>query len=277
MSERALGRAEIRAAGAAAPPLRSVALPVEHGGWGLLAEPIVLGLALGPSRAGLCLALAATAAFLARHPLRLAMGDRRRGAQYPRTTLAVRVALAYLAAASLALAAALGLGAGPVWVPIALAAPFAVLQLRHDFQGRSREPAAELAGAVALTATVAAIALAGGLRLEAALLLWLVLAARAATAILYVRARLRLDRGLAAGIPLVLLAHAAVFALAAGLAVRGALPWLAVAALGVLLARAAHGLSRRRQPLKPKQLGFQELGFGSLVVLLLVIGFAFGV
>ena len=52
-------------------PWKAVALPAEHGGWGFLTEPVVLGLVLAPSAAGLCLALAALAAFLTRHPLRL--------------------------------------------------------------------------------------------------------------------------------------------------------------------------------------------------------------
>ena len=33
--------------------LRSVAVPTEHGGWGLTAEPVVLGLAVAPSAAAL--------------------------------------------------------------------------------------------------------------------------------------------------------------------------------------------------------------------------------
>ncbi len=54
--------------------LRPIALPAEHGGWGLLFEPIVLGLLLAPSLAGLLLSVAATGAFLARHPFKLAIG-----------------------------------------------------------------------------------------------------------------------------------------------------------------------------------------------------------
>ncbi len=46
--------------------IRPIALPVEHGGWGLLFEPIVLGLLLAPSPAGLFISLGATGAFLAR-------------------------------------------------------------------------------------------------------------------------------------------------------------------------------------------------------------------
>src|SRR5512134_1647976 len=74
---------------------RAVALPVEHGGWGLLGEPILVGLCLAPSRPGLGIAAAALAAFLARHPLRLALADWRRGARYARTSVALRFALVY--------------------------------------------------------------------------------------------------------------------------------------------------------------------------------------
>ena len=76
-------------------PWRAVALPVEHGGWGFLVEPLVLGLVLAPSAAGACLALAAAAGFLARHPLRLWLLDRRKHVRYPRTALAERVFAGY--------------------------------------------------------------------------------------------------------------------------------------------------------------------------------------
>jgi uncharacterized membrane protein YecN with MAPEG domain len=98
---------------------------------------------------------------------------------------------------------------------------------------------------------------------------------RAATAILYVRARLRLDRGVPdTGRGLAVAAHALALVVAAALAAAGALPWLVVVALALLLARAAHGVSRHRQPLKPRQLGWQELGFASVVLVLLLLGFS---
>ncbi len=257
--------------------LRTLALPAEHGSWGFLLEPIVLGLVLSPTPAGAWLALAAACAFLARHPLKLVLGDRRRGTTAPRTAVAARVALAYAAAALAAFGTALALSPAPVWIPVLLASPLAALALVRDAAGQSRDLAAELSGAAALAASVSAIALAGGWSLPAALLLWLVLAARDATAILYVRARIRLDRGVPAGTQLVLASHGLLLIAGAGLAALAALPWLAVAAFAALLARAAYGVSKRRAPLKPKQLGQQELGFGGLVLLLLTLGYGLGV
>ena len=69
-------------------PLRSVALPAEHGGWGLTLEPGLLGLLIAPSVAGACIAAAAMVAFLARTPLKLAAIDRRRCRDLARTRLA---------------------------------------------------------------------------------------------------------------------------------------------------------------------------------------------
>ena len=87
--------------------IRPIALPVEHGGWGLLFEPIVLGLLLAPSLAGLFLSVGAMGAFLARHPFKLAVGDWRRGRRIPRTALAERFAVLYVCIATLGLAVAI--------------------------------------------------------------------------------------------------------------------------------------------------------------------------
>ena len=46
---------ESEAPAATRPLWRSVAIPTEHGGWGLTLEPVVLGLAVAPSLAGIAL------------------------------------------------------------------------------------------------------------------------------------------------------------------------------------------------------------------------------
>jgi hypothetical protein len=264
---------------AAAPPpvpWKAVALPVEHGGWGFLVEPVLLGLLLAPSTAGFCLAGAAVAVFLARHPLRLVLMDRRKGARHPRTALAERFVLSYAAVAVALVALAAGVARAPFWPAIVLGAPLAMVALVYDLRGRSREALPEAAGGLALGASVAAIALAGGVSAGPAYGAWALLGLRGVTAILYVRARLRLDRGLPAGIPLALASHAGGVAGAVGLAAVGWGPWLGVLALGLMLARAAHGLSSRRPRLRPQALGFREMGWALVALVLLAIGYAFG-
>ena len=257
-------------------PWKAVAIPAEHGGWGFLAEPVVLGLVLAPSAAGACLALAALAAFLARHPLRLLLLDRRKGARYPRTALAGRVAAGYALGALLLLAGALALAPAPFWPPLVLAAPLGMVALAFDARGRSREALPEAAGAVALAASATAIALAGSAPAAPAWSAWVLLALRAVTSILYVRARIRLDRGLAAGPRAVLAGHAVAVVAATALAAAGWAPWLAAVVFLVLLVRSGGGLSSWRRPLRPQALGLQEVGYGLLTVVLLAIGYRLG-
>jgi hypothetical protein len=255
---------------------KAVALPAEHGGWGFLVEPTVLGLVLAPSAAGICLAMAALAAFLARHPLRLALVDRRKGARYPRTAVAERFFLVDSVVALLMLASAAALAKGAFWPPLLAAAPAGLAALVFDARGRSREAFAETAGAVALGASAAAIALAGGVQPALAWGAWALLALRAAVSVLYVRARLRLDRGRDAGPGAALAGHAGAVAISLGLARSGAAPMLAVPAFLLLGARAAWGLSSRRRPVRPQALGFQEMGYGLLTLALLALGYRLG-
>jgi len=257
-------------------PWKAVALPAEHGGWAFLAEPVVLGLVLAPSAAGACLALAALAAFLVRHPLRLLLLDRRKAARYPRTALAERVAAGYALLALLPLAGALALAPVPIWPPLAAAAPLGLVALAFDARGRSREALPEAAGAVALGASAAAIALAGGASAGSAWSAWALLALRAVTSVLYVRARIRLDRGLAAGPRAVHVGHAVAVVAAAALAALGWAPWLATLVFFALLARSGWGLSSRRRPVRPQTLGLQELGYGLLTLVLLSAGYRLG-
>ena len=252
--------------------LRRVVIPAEHGSWAFLGEPLLLGLLVAPSASGLLVAVAATAGFLARRPLRIVLADRRAGERFPRTAVAGRAlaALALLGAA--ALAGAVRSARGPVLLALGGAAPFGAVALAFDLGRRSREAVAEVAAALALGAAAAAIALAAGWAAAPAFALWGVTAARGVPAIAYVRARLRLDKGspaqAAAAVALHLLAAAGVAALAGA----GLVPWLAVAALALLAARAAYGLSPRRPRLTVPQLGLSEIGFGLLTVLSVWLG-----
>lgn len=259
---------------AAAPvSLRSVALPVEHGGWGLLAEPLLIGLALSPSRAGLGFTLAALGAFLARHPLKLLLADRRRGARYARTAVAERVAAAYGALALTGAALALRSAPPAAWWPLLLAAPLGAGQLWYDARHQGRRLAPELLGGAALGSTAAAIALAGGWPATVAAALWALMALKAVTSVLYVRARLRLDRGQPAGVETAVAAQTGALLGAAALAWVGAAPLLSVLAFAVLLLRAAHGLSAGRRALRTRDIGFRELFYGLLTATLMATGY----
>jgi len=254
--------------------LKTIGLPVEHGGWGMLAEPLVMGLVLAPTLAGLGLTIAALGAFLVRHPLKLALSDWRRGARYPRTTLATKVAAAYGLVALVGLVLAAWRAPAAAWLPVFVAAPLGLLQLWYDARLQGRQVLPELLGGVALGAGASALMLAGGWAMGAALAAWGLLSAKAVASVLYIRARLRLDRDQAASRGPGLVTHIAALVLAVALALRGWGPWLGVVAMAVLLARAVHGLSPWHRRVRPQVVGFTELAFGILTALLLGIGYA---
>lgn len=245
---------------------------MEHGGWGLLLEPIVLGLLLAPSLAGLFLSIAATGAFLARHPFKLAIRDWRHHRRSARTALATRFAFLYLIIAALGLALAVKTYSADLLLPIIVAAPFGLLQFAYDSFGRSRLLLPELAGSISIAAVSSAIAISGGWPRSLAFGLWLILAARNLPTILYVRARLRLLHHKSAATRMVLVTHVLAILIGLTLARVGLVPFLGVAALVILLLRAFLGLYKPRNQVTPKKLGLCEFAFGAMMVLAVLLG-----
>jgi hypothetical protein len=256
--------------------IRPVALPAEHGGWGLLIEPVVLGLLLAPSRPGLFVSVAAIGAFLARHPFKLAIGDRRRNRRSARTAFADRFAVLFFTTAALGLSVAIKIGGRAFLLPLLIAAPIACVQLFYDSMGRSRALMAELSGAISIGAVAAAIAISGGWPRSAAFGLWVILAARNVPTILYLRARLKILHRKPASPRVVIITHLLALIIAGGLARAGLVPFLAVAALGILLLRAVIGFSQSAERVTAKKLGLRELGFGAMTVFAVVLGHAVG-
>lgn len=253
--------------------IKSIALPAEHGGWGLLFEPMALGILLAPSIAGLYLGLSALGFFLARHPLTLVILNRRR--KSPRTALATRFAALYTIVGAASLIAAICFTQHSFAWPLLIAAPLAMVQLAHDWTGRRRWLLSELAGALAILSLAPAIALAGGWSPTAAFALWAIMIARAVPAIFYVRAILaRLHRRPASPLPMITMHVAAMIAV--GALVRAELaPRLALAVMIILLVRAGVGFARL-QSVTAKQIGFSEVAFGAVTVFGVVLGHAFG-
>jgi hypothetical protein len=255
---------------------KAVAIPPEHGAWGFLLEPILLGLFVAPSLAGFGLALAVIGAFLIRHPLKIALVDRQRGKHYARTALAERFVLIYGLPVIIGGAVAVLLAGIDILIPLLIAAPLAAILFIGYMQNRGRDMLPELAGAVAMAVSASSLALAGGESAETAFALWVILAARDVPSILYVRARLRLERDKPFSPLLVNGANALGVLSVIALAVAGFAPVLAVLAVNILAARAIYGLSPYRPRVKTQTIGFQEIGFGLMVVILAAIGYHTG-
>jgi hypothetical protein len=247
------------------PALRPLVLPNEHGGWGLLFEPIVLALVVRPSWDGVFVGLTFVFAFLARQPLRFALQDVMHERSVPRTRYCWTFAGLYALAAATSLGFALAGGAWTILIPLGLVAPFGVTQLLYDAHNRSRQLFPELVGAAAMTSSAAAIALAGGMRILPAFALAGVILARTIPTIVYVRTLLQRAHGrdVSSSWPLAL--HAMAILLVALFASK-----IAVAAMCILFIRATWMLAMAAPP-PAKRIGWTEIAFGALSVLLFAL------
>ena len=136
------------------PPLRTI-LPAEHGSWFMLGFPMVLGLLLRPSLAGLCLALAALSFFFGRPPLRRLLNRQKDPAQ-------IR-ALIMLGGAAVAFGfATLLLSDFRFLIPLALVSPMVLLALRADLDRAVRSLTVEMAAQAAFAGLAAGMLVAGG-------------------------------------------------------------------------------------------------------------------
>lgn len=244
---------------------RSVAVPSEHGGWGLTFEPVLLGLLVAPSGAGVAIGAAAMVAFVARTPAKVVLVDSWRDRSLPRTRVAALVATAEIAVLVVLLGVAAATASGPFWIPLVAAIPLIAVELWFDMRSRSRRLVPELAGTVGIGAVAAAIVLAadGGAVLAAGA--WLVIVARAVASLPFVRFQLRRLKHQPHRRWSQDLAQAAAVALVAvGLAVG----WLPFVAVGAVIALATvQGVLARTRPPRAVIVGVQQLGFGLAVVI----------
>lgn len=249
---------------------RSVAMPSEHGGWGLTLEPVLLGLIVAWSASGLALGVAAFTAFLVRTPLKLVFVDVRRKRWLDRSRLAARFAVGELFVLGIAVGIAASL-AGWAWsLPALVAAPFVAVEVWFDVRSRGRRLVPELCGATGIAAVAAAIVIASGRAGTLAAGLWLVLAARSVGAIPFVRVQiLRLRKGQgpvrhsdvaqAASVVLAVVAFVVDRRLAAGL-------------LGVVLMSVLQTVWVRRAPIAAKRLGLRQMAMGLGLVVVTAAG-----
>jgi hypothetical protein len=263
---------------AAAPKIRAgkIALPTEHGGWGFLFEPIVAGLAVAFSMAGSCIAVMTIGAFLVRQPLKVLVIDRLGMKVKARARMALLFVVGFGVVFSVGLVGTI-LTAGPYPLsPFLIVLPLAVTQLYYDFARQGRHLLPELGGAITISASAAAITLAGGLEWPAAIGLGAIFIARLIPSIIYVRERLHLEKGKGFSRTLPIAAHFSALVLVAALAYFRLAPALTVFAMMLLLFRTIEGLSAGRMKMKAMKIGILEVIYGTLTVLSVVIGYHTG-
>ena len=254
--------------------LRAVALPAEHGGWALIFEPIALGLLVAPSLAGLLIGAGAFACFLARHPIKLAVGDRRKHQVLRRTSFADRFALLYITLAVVFFALVVASTNTEDLLPLLVAVPLVLVQLIYDGLGHSRKLIPEIAGALGVGSISTAIALAGGWPRATAYALWIIIACRHVPTILYLRvvlSRRRQRQAVTVNGPVIAVQLLALLIVLVLFFLKMA-PALAIIVFFVLFVRAVVVLLTQ-SALTPKRLGISEIVFGVFAVLTIAAGY----
>jgi hypothetical protein len=266
-----------RSAAMPAVRLKQIALPTEHGGWGLLLEPIAAALAVAFSVGGLFIGIMAIGAFLVRQPLKVLVLDRMGMRVDERAKAAILFVLGFGSIFVLGLAGSFAFAGLRPLTPFGAVLPLAAILIYFDFARKSRNLLPELGGAIAISASAAAVALAGGFSVANSLGLWAILVARLVPSILYVRERLLEEKGKTFSRTIPLAAHFGALALVAALAYFGLSPIPAVLAMVMLLVRAAEGLSAGRRKMKVMKIGVLEVIYGTLTVVFIVAGHYSGI
>ncbi len=252
--------------------VRGIALPNEHGAWGFLFEPLVAAVAVAASFNAIWISLLVIGAFLMRQPLKILIADLQAKRNLPQTAVAKRFLLIYGAVFTAGLIGSLTFGRIEYFVPFALIIPFAIYQIYCDASRQSRQLLPELTGSIAISSSAAVIALAGGWTFPAAIALWGIFVARLIPSILYVRNRLKLEKGKEFLMFPVFAAHFLAFGFVGILAANGLGSKLTLAIFVLLFARAVIGLSPFRSKIKAMKIGIFEVIYGLLTVLSIIIG-----
>ncbi len=247
--------------------LKFVALPREHGSWGLTFEPLTLALIVGFSQEGILLFLGATFAFLAHQPARVLLTETSQHKWawiflFLYSFLAAVFGFFYLQMATLQQA-----------LPTLVAIGLMFLYLIAEYFNLHRALLTELMGSVAMGLIALSIVLSANWPWNKAWPFLILLFLRSLSTILYVHFRLKLDRKKVASAFWAELWQFLTLLLAIGLRYLKGIPFLAFLSVVVLSLRGLYGLSPWRKPMTVKQIGLAEFFYGVLFVTFSAIGY----
>lgn len=253
-------------------PLKGVAFPTEHGSWGVLFEPVIAAAAVYPSVPAIFITLSLVGALLLRQPLKVLLLSGGTTQTSPKKAIATRFAIFYLILLAIGVAGMFRLSATTDLEPLLVLIPLGIFQLFNDSRGSSRGLIPELAGAAGIPAVAASIVLAGGGGPGNAAAFWILFASRSVSSFVYVRQRLRLEKGKAFVTTAPLALHIASIVICGALAMFSLIPVLPVLVLVFLLVRCGFGLSERRRRMKAMEIGTREVFYGAALTLAFIFG-----
>jgi hypothetical protein len=209
---------------------------------------------------------------LARQPLKFLARDWLDRRRLPRTILTLKFTKIYAGIAMVGLLGMLWLAPHASLVPVVAVSPLVAYLISRDVSRKTRTLSTELAAALALASSITVFALAGGWSYAAAYALWAIILARLIPSVLYVRSRLRLEKGKEFSRTVPVATHILALSVVASFYYLGLSSMLTVLMAVFLTGRALFGLSPYRQILKANVIGVWEVLYGALYALSIIIG-----
>ena len=246
---------------------KDIALPREYGVWGLLAEAFLVGFCLAPTKAGLLLGFAALSLFCFTQPAKGVLKNR----SLTRGTLFFM--LLYATLGLLALTQAAALSSAPFWRPMIAGLILSLAQLMLDFKNQGRSFLSETAGGSAVSSLAAVILIAGGKPSGTAFAIWGLLCLRIFASVTYVRNKLRLAKGREYSPGQVFWVHGLALTLLLVFTRVHFVPWPVTLGFTALCLNAALGMLKYQVPVKARTVGFQQMAFGILYSLCIILGY----
>lgn len=253
--------------------LRGIALPIEHGSWGFLFEPMLAGLLIAPSFAAIWISLLMIGAFLTRQPLKIWLTDLKAQRKLPQTTVAIKFTSIYGIIFLAGLTGCLYFVKLENFVPFLLISPLIIYQIYCDASRQSRNLLPEITGAIAISSSIAVIALADNRTFISSFALWLIFIARLISSIIYVRNRLRLEKGKEFSFITNFLINLTAVLFIGCLTYFGLSSILTLIMFLILFGRSIWGLSPYRKKVKAMKIGIWEVIYGTLTALSVVFGY----
>ncbi len=249
--------------------IKVVMLPAEHGASIMLVESLVAGLWIGSSLKGIVPALGWIFIFFMTQPLKILIKDISCKIFTPRTKAAFwcGAVMGILAAGAMFWTCFFS---GPsFWAIFAVVLLLGVIHLWATIYEGKKEFTAELFGVLSLGAAAASILLAAGHSWQQAFVLWLVLAIRAGTSVVYVRQRLRQMRNEGTNFQMVVIVHILGLIMVCGLVFFHLAKPVIILAGFLLIMRL---LFKYRHTVSPQALGIHESLLGLFYIVLVVLG-----
>jgi len=244
-------------------------LPREKGTYGIVGEPLLLGLLASYSLPGLLVACTGILSVFLRQSIIVSTHERK-SKRFIITSLFFSVSIFFF----LSIAVIISPGKYFLLLPLVMAGPLFILQIYADIKRLSRNLWFEIIGVLSPGSFAAAIVLASGETMVFGFMLWFISSGRALPTFLYVRNRVRiLHKKQIHNFPVVTV-HYLVLVISFILVISDLLPQAVVFIMALYMVRSIVGLNYPGPAITIKKIGYSELAYG--VIGMLVIGTSIG-